>query len=374
MLNLVLFGGGRWARVIAGVLGEILPEKHHIFWVSRYGQDELAEWKKKKSANHITLLTEDASVWDNKIHASIVATAPVTHALYAEKSMARGIPTLIEKPFAINMAEANRLMVLAKETVCPVGVNHVFMYASYLEDFAARLKDVPIKNIKITWHDPALETRYGEEKRPDFYTSMAHDMFPHTWSILRILCPDPDIMVNDVTYAPDGTVLIRGNAASISLEISLSRRSAGRMRQININGDQWILDFTQEPGFILHQNSKIENQWRGATPLSRSLREFLNIAKDPSCGSGWRVSADNCIKFVGLSDEVKTLLETAQYERLRNLQEKGEDLPSNHAHLLIDLFLPKAALEGKRPSVKTPEEQKNFAAQALSLYDKKGLT
>ncbi len=368
MFNLILFGGGRWARVIAGVLCDILPEEHKIFWVSKHGYDDLTKWVRERNKNQIILLKDDAGAWDNNIHASVIATAPHSHAGYAEKSIARGIPTFIEKPFALNMIEATHLLDLAKKSGCVSGVNLVFMYADYLHDFARLLADKTLASIEIVWHDAKLEIRYGEEKRPDFYTSIPHDMFPHIWSILKILKPEMRFELQDVVYSASGAVSIQGNDQSTSINISLSRRGGERIRQVKVNGGEWVLDFTQEPGFILHQNVKTQNHWQGKTPLVQSLTEFLNIAKTPLDSAYWPLALDKCIETVALSDRVQTLLEVSQNQVMDAMAVSEEELINNHTNLLIDMFLPRAGLEGKKPPILTDEQRKDFAAKAMSLY------
>jgi hypothetical protein len=368
--NIVLFGGGRWARVIASVLYEVTSVNDKIFWVSQHNYGLLSKWVKKYDHDRVTLLENDELIWEKDINACIVATSPSTHAYYAEKAIRLCIPTLVEKPFVINTSDANYLLSLAQEKNCPVGINLVFMYASYLQKFAKYFAGKSLRSIEITWIDPVLELRYGEEKRPDLYTSVAHDMFPHVWSILKILIPNLDIELADVTYTADGKITVTGKSEQTTFRTIFSRRGAERVRHIKINDCEWFLDFSQEPGFVLHNGSKNVNSWEGnKTPLYQSLETFLKVAQGSLVDSQWRTLLENCISSVHLADQVHISLQAAQYQYLGALGAKEEDLLVDHLDVLLDLFLPQVAMEGKRPPVKSKSEKKDFAAYALSLND-----
>jgi len=377
IFNLVLYGGGRWARVIADVLSQVMPGNGHVFWVSHHHHPALLQWVQEKGHKEdITLFQDDAELWQKKrMNAAIVATAPQTHAVYAEKLIDNAIPVLVEKPFVLDFAQALRLHQKAQRKQVFCGVDLVFLYAGYLQDFAAQVRSsgTAVNRVGIKWHDPESECRYGEEKRPDFYTSIIHDMFAHIWSVLKIIFPDLVLRFDDVLYTPEETRIL-AQYEMTAIEISLSRRKKQRCRHISINDGQWQLDFTKEPGFIWHEGTKKENVWdQNKTPLYQVLTEFLSVVQGETPFSAWRLSLEKVLETVMLADQLDTALQASQYQYLRKIAMRDNPnspgFAARHADILIDLFLPQCTAQGQRPAMKTREQQKAFAEYALSLYD-----
>ena len=362
MLNIILFGGGRWSRVIVSVLNNILDKKCNIIWVSNHNIEALRVWVDEKSYNNIDIIQNDSSIWVRPIDASIIATAPHTHAVYAEQSIQRGIPTFVEKPFTTNLAEAKKLHALSVAQKCPVGVDLVFMFASYLQEFSATVSKHDIKTINIIWHDPVIEIRHNETKKPDFYTSVPHDMFPHVWSLLKVIIPDLDYKLCEVLYEDNNDVIVKGRHNAIKLNISFSRRSNKRMRKISINDDDCILDFTKEPGFLIENGTRSEYKWTGETPLFASLKSFLNIVNDDITNDEWAISLDKISPCFKITDDIDNALKTLQRNNLKTLYNE------NNIDVLVDLFLPQLAALGIRMQIETKEEQNAFALKVKELF------
>jgi predicted dehydrogenase len=191
--RVALLGGGRWSRVLLPVIQSLLAADSEIVWVTEHGQQFAHSWLIDKGITRVSLSTDLAMV-AQAIDAAVVATSPVRHANQVRELLERSIPTFCEKPFTLDFDEAAALQQFAASTACPLGINLEMHFASYIEDFATlvgRRSDCGknVRTIAIAWLDPWSDSRYGETKHGDIYTSIVDDMWPHCWSLLRKLCP-----------------------------------------------------------------------------------------------------------------------------------------------------------------------------------------
>lgn len=81
----------------------------------------------------------------SKIDAVIIATQPDKHIQIACESLSRNIPTIIEKPLALNYSECLLLQEFAKCT--PVLINNIHLFAPAFEMLCDKIKKDPIKSI-----------------------------------------------------------------------------------------------------------------------------------------------------------------------------------------------------------------------------------
>src|SRR6266699_1742342 len=138
-----LIGGGRWGRVHASVLTAMSHRVERVLWVSRHNKASLGAFISQRSSNvpAFEILSSLDSALAEHPHAAIVATAPVDHASTVELLLRGGVSVLVEKPFALSLAEANLLVRLSEQRglVLRVGL-HLFK-ASYLQRFRAAIAE-----------------------------------------------------------------------------------------------------------------------------------------------------------------------------------------------------------------------------------------
>lgn len=372
--RIAILGGGRWARVLVQVLGQIIQHpgpwyRSEIIWATDGGRAAAEQLVRSQGWSNIRVVPRQALPTD-ELDAAVVASTPTRHVSDCLALLHRSVPTLCEKPIALTAADALQLLRLAEEPQCPLGIDLTFAYADYLTNFADRTSEVDLRHVEIHWHDPWSEERHGERKHPDIYTDYVSDMFPHCWTILRTIRPDAVLgPVRDVAYSPHEVVLEMDAefASAASVTLSLSRRAAARRRRVSINRGRFLLDFSSEPGWTQEGGVRWENHWGSDRPLTKSLLDFLRVAADPPSAESWRVHLQRCVESVQLAEQGAALLRQAQERQLRVLRRtarKGDYSPDELA-LVVDAFVPQCAAQGKRPPAYRLPEQQAFANSVM---------
>ncbi len=370
LFGVALFGGGRWSRVLLPVIRGLLDENTTIVWVTEHGYDRAKIWLQEKGIKRVIVqsrLEQDVSeIGGVAINAAVVATSPVVHGGQVRRMLELGIPTFCEKPFTLDFDEAGQLEQLSAAKGCALGIDLEMHFASFVEDFVARISDRVIREISIDWIDPWSETRYGETKHGDVYTSIVHDMWPHCWSLLRKLRPQRAVgavtSIEEVRYQPSsGQVDILVLFDDVIAKVVLSRRGGSRVRRVTVNGGEAILDFSVEPGLTEIGGVALTNVWRGARPLSRSLSSFFEVVLDPSRAANWALSATACLDSVKSAQAIGNRLRSLQEAMLNDLRREGVKLVrDSDRNLIVDLLLPKYAALGHRWPAITKQEQLAF--------------
>ncbi len=344
MRKLCLIGGGRWARVLINVLADVLPAHWQITWVTRHGQEFAKQWCDQHARQRVGVLPELSDQCLESSNAAVIATSPNTHFEFAKRTLAAQIPTFCEKPLVLDATECIELEQAALQNNCPLGINLELTYASYLEEFAELTSGLKKQTIDLQWLDPWSEQRYGETKYSDLYTNIVDDMFPHCWSILAGVAPGHAWVVKRVSYLENSDVLVELTSGDIDATVTLSRRATCRRRIVNLNQDESILDFSQEPGCIHHAGLHRELAWRGERPLTRSLTSFLQVVEDRTNWSDWPLSVVACRESVNQSLRVAEQLRQRQLNLLVS-PTVGADHSSRdfRNRLIFDTCLPLAA-------------------------------
>ncbi|MDX1925779.1 MAG: Gfo/Idh/MocA family oxidoreductase [Pirellulaceae bacterium] len=367
--RVALIGGGRWSRVLLPVIQSLLTEDAEILWVTKHGYEHAGRWLINKAIGRVAVRTE--MDWAAAaVDAAVVATSPATHGEQVSHLLQHRIPTFCEKPFTLDFEQAVALHRMATEARCPLGVNLEMYFASFVEDFAAAVHGRYIREINITWLDPWSETRYGETKHGDIYTSIVDDMWPHCWSLLRRLVPNGNVdLIHDVRYEPNsGLVHITAQVDAIVATMALSRRADGRVRKIDVNRGEAVLDFGTEPGSTEFDGVRATNEWRGLRPLSRSLSSFFEVVLQPQLSDQWALAAClDAVRSAQLIGHKLRELQCGMFDLLR--QEELNLADTGQRNLIVDLLLPEYAAKDRRWPAITMEEQIEFVKHVCTTQD-----
>lgn len=364
--RVALVGGGRWSRVLLPVMRSLLSPECQICWVTQNGFEQAMNWLAAKQLSGIEVESH-LDFGAGGLNAAVVATSPQTHAGHVRTLLSHHVPVLCEKPLTQDLASAIELKELAEKSQAILGVNLEMPFASYYREFAQLVAGSAISELSIRWLDPWTETRYGETKHGDVYTSLVDDMWPHCWSLLRGLLSvsEPRWRITDVDYdLSDGHVRIVGCVEETPFTVEFSRRNASRVRRIEVNGALFTLDFGVEPGLTVVDGVATENRWQGERPLARTLTTFFEVVESPTRAADWELSVSRVIDSVSIAGEIKLRLEDLQKNRLDQFRTVGIDLQNPlHRNLIIDLYLPKYAESDRRWPAITIEDQIQFVAR-----------
>ncbi len=118
-IRLGLIGLGPWGQKLAQALTALAPR---LLAAIATGNPALAA-SLAPGARHFA--DGPSLIAEGGLDGVIIATPPETHAALAHAAIARHLPVLIEKPMATTIAEADRLSAAARDSGCPVAVNHI---------------------------------------------------------------------------------------------------------------------------------------------------------------------------------------------------------------------------------------------------------
>lgn len=311
MARIAIVGGGRWARVIAGVLAGGAGGSHRIAMYSPGAGAALQEWI---AAEDLAACVDAvAGLPDAKalagVEAAIVANAAADHSAAAMATLAAGVPTLVEKPMALGADDVAALIEAAERSAAILAASNVFLFARHIERFADGVRiHGGAREISLEWTDPRGEIRYGDKKTYDASISVLEDVLPHATAILRCI-GDGDFAPGAVGVARGGAeVLITAPLGDIPYSLLLARDAGERRRAITANtaGGKVRLDFSAEPGVLVTPDGKASGDpdWAAKPrPLAAMLTAFL----DAATGGGKldpRLSANHALVAARFSDAI----------------------------------------------------------------------
>jgi predicted dehydrogenase len=301
-----LVGGGRWGRVHASNLSRLLTSRDRVLWVSHFNQDILhgiiAQFAKDGPQFDLRTSLEDGL--REQPTSALVITAPASHFSVAEFCLRRGIHTFVEKPLSFRTSEALSLIKIASRNNLVLAVGLHLLSASYLRHFRSQFTNRAISNIAIRWFDRDQEYRYGEIKRADHSTPIVYDIYPHIWSIVRLMTDYTEQRVTGVSVPKAGVVSFQSQAGGVMIEAECRRSAQTRERIIQVkfsDGGLASLDFAHEPGISTLDGIPLpaDPLWGSSpTPLMAEVKEFFNQISLPSRNPKWAPLAGNCLDSV----------------------------------------------------------------------------
>lgn len=344
-LTVALVGGGRWGRTHASVLAQLSDRVDHVLWVSRHHGEALnallADWTEARH-RFTPLVSLDAALAMGP-DAAIVATPAADHAKTAEYLLRRDVPTLVEKPLALTVDSAKRLVGLATERNVPLLVGLHLLSAPFLHHFLGLCAGRAIAAIELEWLDPEQEVRHGIVKLSNLTTHKVDEIMPHLWSMLHLVdSAEPQLQA--VKPLAQGTVeaeLVLSRSLAI---VRFGRRAAARKRLIRLefaDGGKAELDFAVEPGRILIDGVEFPRLHLGDKigPLATELAGFLDIADAGGAFSSCPQLASRCVGAVELAETLRTRLieEEAQAVSARLARGDAMDDPDIAAWIIDNI-------------------------------------
>jgi len=311
-----LIGGGRWGRQYASVLSQFPDRIERVLWVSRFNRtltDAFAKgYHGKLPRFEMFSSLEDAIA--EQPDAAIVVTATSDHAATAGRLVGSGIPTLVEKPFALGGAQARRLVELAGKNDVPLCAALHLLKADFLDQFRQLCAGRRIAGIRVEWLDPESEERWGEVKSVNLAAYKADEAIPHCWSILDMVVGSEKCRLRAVRPGSLGAADVEVDIGPVRAMLVFGRRAAARKRYVCLefcDGGSAELDFAIEPGRatvdgIDHALKRVDAQ---VGPLATQVRDFLDFVTGPRGQSvSYSQLARRCLGSVELMELVRERL------------------------------------------------------------------
>lgn len=284
--NVLVVGGGRWSRVLLGVLCELVPSTVNLFVQSSRNASAMEKWASMQGIeSRLKVSSNFPEGLGGTRTAIIVANAASDHAKSVERALLLGAPVLVEKPIALDFVSAQRLAALAGARQTYLAASNVFLFAAYVERFSRVVShSSEIRGLHVHWSDPQVEVRHGETKSYDPALPVYADWLPHIISVLSTLTGSGAVRCTKVDLQRGGAELaIDLMLGSTPCSILLARNGDSRRRvfQVQTAQDRASLDFSQEPGTIeIGTTSECADPlWTTRPkPLSKMLAAFLEGA------------------------------------------------------------------------------------------------
>lgn len=330
--NVVVMGGGRWARVYVDVLLELLPASSRVLVYSPRNCEAMANWIVGKGVGkQVSAFSSLPVLPERESKSVIVVNAAADHEKSIEWALSQDAAVLVEKPLTLSSSASIRLIIEAARRGVYLAAAHVFLFAEYLVNFKKKIKSLDeIDSIDVIWADAAVDARHGEVKSFDPGVRIFEDCLPHVLSMLEILEPRESPRLVQMNFLRGGAQLdLVLSSAHCRYTVRLIRNGTERRRVITANGTEefFTLDFSQEPGIIVTRSEIIaaSPDWAvSQKPLSRMLEAFLDAA-----GGGCRderLGTAVGLRAACLSEEILPVYHAAQAQWLaQSLLEADEN-------------------------------------------------
>ena len=281
--ELILIGGGRWARVLLGVLTNVVKPPVTIVVHSPRNADGMAAWIEAQDFPRTVRASHEWPAGDAAApRAAIVANAARDHEMAIDRALASGWPVLAEKPVTLSHASTVRVAQLAQSKGLYLAAANVLLFASHLARFASLVANYgPLRTIRILWKDPLHEIRYGDTKRYDSGIPVVVDVASHIISILEVLRCGENVVVQGLRlYGGGACVELDIVAGGVGVSVVLARDAERRERVVEVHaeGQMLTLDFSVEPGTIVLPSGSLsaDESWNERpSPLRLMLSAFL---------------------------------------------------------------------------------------------------
>jgi predicted dehydrogenase len=307
-----------------------------------------------------------------QVDAISVAVPTCAHREVAGAFLDRGIPTLVEKPLATTLLEAEQLVELATAQKTLLQVGHI-------ERFNPALS---------TLENLAFRPRYITAERLGTYTFRSTDI----GVVLDLMIHDIDLILSMVqspvkSVAAVGVGIFGGHEdianARIEFEdgcvvnLTASRASYQAVRKMRLYGAEGYvtLDFATRQGTVVRPSDRLRRgdvdlegldltqpmavkerifgkilrvdqvQGEGREPLALELEDFVQAIRT---GSRPRVSGEDALRAIRLADQVLRSLRTHAWEGRLDGPTGPYDLPEPLAEPIANLPAPKFLKYGSR--------------------------
>lgn len=332
-LTVALVGGGRWGRTHASILAQLSDRVGCVLWVSRHNGEALNAFLAERTGvppRFTPLASLDAAL-ALRPDAAIVATPAADHAGTAESLLGRDVPTLVEKPLALSVDSAKRLVDLAAERNIPLLVGLHLLSAPFLHHFLGLCVGREVAAIELDWLDAEQEIRYGMTKLSNVTTHKVDEIIPHLWSMLHLIDDSAEPQLREVKPLPQGAVEVELGLGQSLAVLRFGRRAEARKRLIRLelrDGGRAELDFTTEPGRIFIDSVELPGLDVGGKlgPLATELAGFLDLVRAGRDFSSSPQLASRCIGAVELAEAVRTRLTAEEAKAVSARLARGDTM------------------------------------------------
>lgn len=334
--SILIFGGGRWSRILTEAVYEIVAPTIEINIYSPRNSKLMSEWLFEKGYSKRVRVSHTPPRFESKKkYAVIVANAARDHAVSVEMALNAGAPVLVEKPVTLSTFATQNLINMAHDKDVRLAAANIFLFTKWLENltnYVSKVKE--IRSIQVDWMDPKTEERYGEQKRYDPGLPIHMDILPHVISILGNLKPfSKGNCINLELLKGGAQIKLDMVFDDVPCIINLARNSSSRRRIIKLETDisSLELDFSGDMASLTVDSNANSNgfDWNeiprpSIIMLSAFLKWAANGKYDQRLDIQNGLRANQIIDQTSLiyNDELKKWL----FNKLNRLENIDDDL------------------------------------------------
>lgn len=286
-VRLGLAGAGRWGRNVLRTVAEEVPGAE----VSSV----LVRTPREVEGASPSVVTTDAEKFFSSCDAVIVATPPDSHEPLAVWALESGLPVMVEKPAAPDLAATERMFGTAALYSLPLLVDHVHLFSDAFLEFHATVAGRGFSSLSSWGGGPGPARDY----------SPLLDWGPHEVSMALSLFGPVDVSVGYCGFLDlHGGVLydltlLDGDRRSSHLFGTGYRRKVKRFTATTPGGE---FSYERRPdgtsAAIVQQGRSV---YRGDRPLTSAVRSFVSVVRGSE--PDWRYEPSLSLSTVRLLDE-----------------------------------------------------------------------
>ena len=270
------------SRVRIGVIGAGAWGKNHVRTVAGMAEAELAAVCDVSAGVRETLarqypatfVTDSPDDLLKRVDAVIVAAPARSHAELGMRAVAAGVPCLVEKPFALNVADAERLAGEAAKRSVPILVGHLLEYHPVVERLRSMIVDRTLGEVFYLY---ALRVNLGQV-RPD--ENALWSFGPHDVSVALFLLGEAPVSVAAQGHSyiqkdiEDIVFLHMTFRSGVMAHIQMSWLDPHKERRVTVVGSKQMAVFDDMAG---REKLRIYDKGVDRPPEYRSYGESLSI-------------------------------------------------------------------------------------------------
>ncbi len=302
--DVVVFGGGRWARAYILELDKILDNPVNIYVVSENNEAGMSQWVEEAGFSRKINVADNIVRFD-RLHFDLcfIVNNALRH-FHAAIQVIDSSNILVEKPVCIDPGSIKLLADMSRVRDKFFCVSQVFRFSMILHKFRGEVcRSYGDSELTVHWADASNARRYGEIKTYDPAISIIEDVIPHVVSILIFMGFDVSLRLGDMKVLRGGAeVQFLLHADQFKLRVVLAREAISRKRS---------LTFFSERGTSC---CDFDNSVMPDGSLQRMLEAFVKSIED--CSYDHRLNWEDSYTSAVLTSEIMPEYRKLQIEWL----------------------------------------------------------
>lgn len=276
-MTVLIFGGGRWARLYCRIIENELIQVSTIFMYSPSLHRELKVWVKQQELKKTRVIASLNHIHTKPSYGFVVNSAG-DHCESTIWCSTNSIDVLVEKPLCSNLVEFSAIMECLNKSTSEVSMAQVFLFSDSVAKFQKLIRTEEIVSISLRWIDCKDEFRHGAQKNYDPSLILYQDVLPHIISIFSGFLEVKNVKLVEIDVEKGGAViqvLLQLDEIKITLFLERMGKTRERCCEVKCINDFYELDFSTEPGIISINGNKHDFVSTTSSPLTSMISSFL---------------------------------------------------------------------------------------------------